>query len=141
MRAKDRDHGEHPHQPAVYDEVVQAILPACRHALPRHVVEVVADIGNSQGLSPGARSMALPVEHPALPRPCISNVLVASQGEKGPAGSEPALGAVLNGRPTGAGPCPRMPASMTPNRARLRHSDDPSTGLAVFAGRVGSHVA
>ena len=140
MRAKDRDHGEHPHQPVVYDEVVQAILPACRHAVPRHGVEVVAGIGNSErsdptgpSQSPGARSMALPVEHPARPRPCISNVLVASQKEKGPAGSEPALDAVLNGRPTGAGPCPRMPASTAPSRARLRHSDDPNPGLAVPA--------
>ena len=63
MRAKDRDHGEHPHQPAVYDEVVQAILPACRHAVPRHGVEVVAGIGNSErsdptgpSQSPGARN-------------------------------------------------------------------------------------
>ena len=124
MLAGDRKYGEHLHQPAVYDEVVQAILPACRHALPRHVIKVVADVGN-------ACSMALPVEHRALPRPYICNVLVASQDEKGPAGSEPALGAVLNGRPTGADPCCRMPASTAPNRARLRHSDDPSPGLAV----------
>ena len=63
MRAKDRDHGEHLHQPAVYDEVVHAILPACRHAVPWHVIEVVADVGNSQrsdqtgpSKSPGARA-------------------------------------------------------------------------------------